>query len=203
MTDAGRDDSWAPLTPVEAAELLRDADFRWYVAGGHALELAVGRSWRGHDDLDIGVLRGDLAAVHEHLAGDWQLHVAAAGVLSWWDGRPLAASRAQNNLWVRPAAGGPWLLDLLVGGGDADEWWSRRDATVRVPWPEAVRLFSHGIPHLAPHLQLLMKAKDVRPKDELDAQQVIPALRPAERAWLADHLHADHVWQALLANVDR
>ncbi len=42
--------------------------------------------------------------------------------------------------------------------------------------------------YLAPKLQLLFKAKNHRPKDDLDAATVIPELSPNGRSWLASHL---------------
>jgi hypothetical protein len=43
-------------------------------------------------------------------------------------------------------------------------------------------------PYLAPHVQLLMKSKNVRDKDRLDAEAVIPALSTQQHSWLAHHL---------------
>lgn len=187
--------TWSSVTVAEASAVFGAAAFRWYVAGGHALELALGREWRAHADLDVGVCRQDLNALHRHLAG-WDLHVAAAGVLSSWNGRPLSAERHENNIWARRTPSSPWALDITVGGGDDNRWWSRRDPTIRLPWADAV-LDAEGIPFLAPHVQLLMKSKTVRPKDQLDAEVVIPSLDLEQRSWLMQHLSRDHPWQAI------
>lgn len=183
---------WRPLGVSDVASLFKAAPFTWFIAGGHALELALGRSWRDHSDIDVVVRRDELRAVHAFLA-DWDLHVAAAGGLSPWDGRALTPERHEHNIWARPAADSPWQLDLIVGGGTDAAWRSRRDPSVRVPWSDAVRR-SGGTPYLAPHVQLLMKSKDVRPKDDLDARVVLPTLARTERQWLAAHLPSDHPW---------
>lgn len=145
--------------------------------------------------LDVGVCRRDLSAVYQHLAG-WDLHVAASGVLSPWDGRPLPAERHENNIGARRKPGGPWTLEITVGGGDDNSWWSRRDPTIRLPWADAV-LVAAGIPFLAPHVQLLMKSKTVRPKDQLDAKVAIPSLDRNQHRWLMQRLSPDHPWQAI------
>lgn len=46
--------AWSPMTVTETSAVFGAAPFRWYIAGGHALELAVGRSWRDHADSTWG-----------------------------------------------------------------------------------------------------------------------------------------------------
>jgi hypothetical protein len=188
---------WAPLSVDAACEVFDDADFRWFICGGHALELALGASWRHHDDLDVGVFRDELDTVYRHLHS-WELYVAASGNLSRWRGRPLSADRHENNVWARRNPTSAWAFDLTVGGGDTDLWWSRRDPAIRLPWTEAVQV-AGGIPYLAPHVQLLMKAKAPRSKDNLDAEVVVPALDASQRRWLASHLPGEHPWLGLVS----
>ncbi|MDH4278494.1 MAG: hypothetical protein OEW83_10480 [Acidimicrobiia bacterium] len=71
--------TWAPLDLAELVALLGGADFRWWIAGGHALELHLGRSWRAHVDVDVGILRSEAPAIHRwlDLAG-WDLWLAAS-----------------------------------------------------------------------------------------------------------------------------
>lgn len=199
MDEAGGH-GWAALPVAEVVAVFAGASFRWFIAGGHALEMAVGRVWRPHGDIDVGVPRSEVPAVHAHLDG-WDLHVAAAGTLAPWSGCPLDEAMHENNVWARRSPEGPWELDITVGGGDRDAWWSRRDPAIRVPWSEALE-HRDGVPFLAPHLQLLMKSKDVREKDDVDARVVVPTLdasrRRSQSQWLPDH----HPWQELLTAGD-
>ena len=39
-------DDWAPWTPKEVAERLKDVTVPWYVAGGWAIDLFLGRQTR-------------------------------------------------------------------------------------------------------------------------------------------------------------
>ncbi|MFD4171693.1 nucleotidyltransferase domain-containing protein, partial [Streptomyces albidoflavus] len=43
----------------------------WWIAGGYAVELAVGRAFRAHADIDVLLLREDQLAAQRALAG-WQ-----------------------------------------------------------------------------------------------------------------------------------
>lgn len=182
---------WDPLSLESVTATFERTPFRWWISGGLALELHLGRSWRRHDDIDVGVLRRDLPAVRDLLAR-WDIHVAAAGKLTLWQGEDLVADRHQNNLWCRLDPSGPWMLDLTIGEGTDKEWIYRRDPQIRRPWSQAVLHTADGIPYLAPDLQLLYKSKDLRPKDDLDAQEVIPALEPGQRAILLDRLEPAH-----------
>lgn len=200
MTAAGSLGPWAPLGLEEVGELFRSFPGRWWISGGRALELHLGRSWRAHDDSDVSVLRDDVRAlaVAPVLSG-WDMHVAAAGVLAPWNGSPLSMQESQNNVWCRKAPDQPWCLDVTISDGDRDHWTYRRDPTIRVSWHEAVLWSEGGIPYLAPELQLLFKSKNFRKKDELDATEVIPELTEARRLGLHHLLPGDHPWQALLA----
>jgi hypothetical protein len=188
---------WAPMVVAEAVQLFAGAPFRWWIGGGNALELHTGRSWRLHDDTDVGIVRSDCVAVYEWLA-DWDLAVAAGGLVSPWDGRSLFSSRSENNVWVRTAPGEAWRLDLTIGAGDDERWIYRRDPSVFRGWGSAVLWTGDGLPYLAPDLQLLFKSKSNRPKDDEDARQVIPVLAHAERVFLAERLPAGHDWRRLL-----
>ncbi len=166
----------SPLSIADTVDLFDAAPFRWWISGCRALELHVRRSWRDHEDTDVGMVRQDVVGLAAVLDG-WDIHVAAAGQLSPWSGAPLDAALHQNNLWCRRYPGGPWQLDVTIGEGDEETWMYRRDPSVRVPWPDAVLHTSDGIPYLAPELQLLFKSKAPRPKDDVDAREVIPAAR--------------------------
>lgn len=188
---------WEPLELSEAIGLFERWPTRWWISGGVALELHLGRAWRPHHDSDVSILRKDVTALRGILP-DWDIQVAAAGALTPWDGAALVAHANQNNIWCRVAPNQPWCLDVTISEGDQECWIYRRDPTLRVPWEDAVLRNDRGIPYLAPELQLLFKSKDNRTKDDRDAAEVIPALAAARQRRLRNLLPADHPWQALL-----
>lgn len=189
--------TWTPLGLEAVIKRFSPAPFRWWISGGRALDLHVGRSWREHEDTDVGVVRSELRLVHA-LLSDWDLHVAAAGHLTPWHGDPLDAALHQNNVWCRFAPDDPWVLDLTIGDGSDTGWIYRRDTSVQVPWELAVLRTTEGVPYLAPELQLLFKSQGLRPKDDLDASEVVPELDARRRAQLSRLLATDHPWQRLL-----
>jgi len=185
---------WSPLTVGEVVGQFNDAPFRWWVAGGHALEAHLGQSWRPHDDTDVGIQRSEVSLLAETLVG-WDLHRASNGVLTLWGGEPVEqVVDAASNIWCRRTPEEPWALDVLIGEGSSTEWVFRRDYSVRRPWQEAVLATNDGMPYLAPEIQLLFKSKQVRAKDQMDAAHVIPQLDADRQRWLQDLLPPGHEW---------
>lgn len=60
--------AWAPLSPAEVSDLLRDLSVPWWVAGGWAIDLIVGKQTRPHADIDVQFLRADQRAVQATLS---------------------------------------------------------------------------------------------------------------------------------------
>lgn len=192
-------EAWDPIALDEATVLFEGAPFRWWVSGGRALELHVGRSWREHEDLDIGVVRQEsMVALYEWLEG-WDLWLAFGGKLTPWMGEALTNRLDVNNVWGRLPDASSWQIDLTIGSGDHDHWIYRRDPSIERPWSDAVLRTPEGVPYLAPDLQLLFKSKNPRPKDDLDARVVGQFLRKEQRQFLLAHLSDGHPWRKLLS----
>ena len=78
-----------------------------------------------------------------------------------------------------------------------DQWIFRRTAQIRGSLSTLGRVTKDGIPYLAPEIQLLYKAKGLRPKDEADFMQTLPVLHRERRIWLSDSLtqvYPHHPW---------
>jgi hypothetical protein len=187
-----RDDPAVPWEPFDVAAVQRlfaPVDARWWLSGGVALEVFVGSSWREHDDIDVSVWRHDWPRIERHLARELDVHIAQRGVLT-----PLAERGVADdvhNLWARAHDGGPWRVQVNLEDGDETHWRYRRDQRVERPWDDVI--CHHGaLPFVNPAVQLLWKARDVMPKDQLDYDAVTPRLPAAERAWLAEAIALAH-----------
>jgi len=85
----------------------------------------------------------------------------------------------------------------MVINTDHGQWISRRTAQIRGSLSTLGSVTSDGIPYLAPEIQLLYKAKGLRPKDEADFARTLPALSGKSRQWLRESLalvHPGHAW---------
>ena len=84
---SGDSDDFA--VPRHIRSLLHGFDRPWWVAGGWAVDLCVGRLTRPHKDIEIALFRNDQSALQEHLGG-WNLRkVVDHRLVPWRPGELL------------------------------------------------------------------------------------------------------------------
>jgi len=186
---------WAPLTPQEAVLAMARFGSPWWVAGGWAIDLFLGRQTRGHGDLDIEILRRDQLELRRALGG-WQLHVARGGQLwPWPEGSEVPPDA--NSLWCRTGDGRPWRFQVMLADSDGERWVYRRHRAVSKPINETGNRTADGVPYLVPEVELLFKAKDSRPTDEADFEATLPRMASSSRRWLLaalERVDPGHPW---------
>ncbi|MGH2560511.1 MAG: nucleotidyltransferase domain-containing protein [Thermomicrobiales bacterium] len=186
---------WEPLTVPQVVDLLRGYDQPWWIAGGQAIDLFVGRQTRPHGDVDVQVLHRDQCAVRAHMH-DWDLHAAdPPGALRPW---PLdeVLDEAIHDVWCRPAPDVPWSLQLMLLSTEEDRWVFRRDRRIGGSLA-TFGLRRDGVPFVAPEVQLLYKSKSPRATDDVDFEEALPLLDGRQRDWLITSLEThveEHPW---------
>ncbi|RCV54591.1 nucleotidyltransferase domain-containing protein [Marinitenerispora sediminis] len=191
---------WEPAVPSDVAALFSAARVPWWIAGGHAIALAVGHVFREHGDIDVLLLRRDQLAV-QRLLPTWEWWAAdPPGTLRpWAAGETLPAG--VHDVWCRPGPAQPWRIQILLDEADGREWVSRRDPRVRRPLDRLGAVSPEGVPYLRPEVQLFYKAQRPRPKDEQDLAAALPVLGSGQRRWLAGAIslaYGDHPWTGRL-----
>ncbi|HUY79510.1 MAG TPA: aminoglycoside adenylyltransferase [Ktedonobacterales bacterium] len=192
---------WRPWNPSQIATLFAALSAPWWIAGGWAIDLYLGRQTRGHADIDVLFLRRDQDVVRALFAA-WDMQAALPPprdetwpFRSWRQGETL--DPAIHDIWCRPSATQPWAIQLMVADTRDEQWLFRRMPTIVRPLAELGCVTPEGVPYLAPEIQLLYKAKGLRPKDEADFTRTLPALSAERRQWLRDALlttHPQHSW---------
>jgi hypothetical protein len=180
--------NWKPLSPTEAHQFMKGLTAPWWIAGGWAIDLFVGRQTRTHGDCDILVLRRDQIAVQEYLR-DWELYAAdpPGSLRSWSAGEFL--STGVHDIWCRRGPAEPWDFQLMLAEDSGDEWIFRRNPRIRGRIVDMGSVDGRGIPYLVPEIQLLYKARAERSaKDEADFAIVAPLLSKSARKWLISAL---------------
>lgn len=191
---------WDSVTPSDVSELFRRFSSGWWVAGGWAIDLHLGRYIRHHDDIDVLLQRRDQVALQEYL-DSWDLHVAnpPGRLRPWSPGEYLR--RPIQDIWCRPEPESKWRIQIMLIDVEDGDWVFKRDPRIRRSLSEIGLENSDGTPYLRPEIQLLYKAKSTRPKDDVDFAAVLPMLTGEERSWLKSALsvaYGEHRWMAKL-----
>lgn len=192
-------DSFEPAT--RAAAYFARYSLPWYVAGGWAVDLFLGRQTRPHQDIEVAVLRRDQRLLRNVFEGwTWSRVVPASqgSVRTRW-GEQEWLELPIHELRAREPKGE--LVEVLLQESDAKAWRFRREPTVSMPLPDLGLRSKLGIPILRPEVVLLYKAKSRRPKDEEDFTALLPTLGDAQATWLGealDRCHPRHPWRTRL-----
>ncbi len=185
----------------EVAELFAAYRGSWWIAGGWAVDLHVGRVRRPHSDVDVQVLARELGLFAE----------------AFGDRGPVVTDRRTGDCrpWVYPQtvepgretltlSGGPPQLEVLVAEADGTDWVFHRGRRARRPLAGLTLTGIGGLPYISPEVVLLFKSRDERDKDEQDFQALAPLLTAEQRDWLAPRLAppgtGPHRWLAELTS---
>lgn len=187
----------------------------WALCGGWAVDAWLGRQTREHGDVDVSVFLQDQQALFEHLRG-WQslAHDArwqANENDGWWDGRPLLnhpahihgrppeMSGAMPEGGIATTEDGFWL-DIQLNDRAGDTWLISRDPLIKVSLGDAVAMSRWGLPTVVPEVLLVFKARDLRRRDKLDFQALLPRLDQQQRDWLRHAISLmGHPWMSELS----
>ncbi len=160
-------------------EVLHSLRRPWFVAGGWAIDLFLGRETRNHQDIHIAIFREDQLELRRHLA-NWKWEKAVNGTLVCWE----------SNEWLELpihevcARSGEHQLQFLCHERRKDLWLYQKDQSITRP----IAHFRHqsGLPIFPPEITLLYKSQSPSERDLTDFRQVWPRLNSEARGWLAD-----------------
>jgi hypothetical protein len=185
------------------------ADFpgQWWVGGGWAIDLWLGRQTRDHEDIEICIYRHDQAAIAA-ACSDWQLLTpiddawAPIAHGTQLDPPQFMLQLQQTPTTVTTVPNMPPTFEFLLNDRDGDVWFQPDEPEVRLPAGQVYGVTPLGVPAAVPELVLLHKAWTVeRAKDDHDFHRLRGQLRDDQRAWLARHItrtRPDHRWLPLL-----
>ena len=180
------------------ADAMRQYKRPWFVAGGWALDLFVGRQTRTHGDLDIAIWREDQCALRKSFEG-WSFDKAVKGELCPW----LEGEEILHPIHEVHARRGVATMEFLMNERIEDAWQYRRNSKVTLALDSFSRRSTDGLPYLAPEVVLLYKAKAPRELDQRDFDLVLPLLDGRGARWLKSVLaicHPGHPWQTALSS---
>jgi len=204
-------DELKPL--LDAATALGRLRAPWWVAGGWAIDLHLGRVTRAHHDVDVAMLRADQSLLHDALDGFALQKIIPHpdGLLDGGSGEPWKRGERLelpvHQVDVMRAGGkmspqsGDVAFGVMFQETRGDTWLYRRNPAVTRPLASIGMHALWSLPYLAPEIVLLFKAKHCLDKDRADFDACVDALSTDARAWLKRALalcHPGHDWIARL-----
>jgi hypothetical protein len=171
----------------KVAALLRDLPCEWYVCGGWAIDLFLGRVTREHKDVDVSIARGHQLEVREYMkARGWSFEKAHDGKLTHWEEGEFLPPPF-HAVWCRNGAHDPNFVELMLDEIDDERFTFRRDPSVTMARGRMSFKNPSGVPVLAPEIVLLYKSK-VSEEYAGDFRNAVGSLDREARAWLKDAL---------------
>ncbi|MGH7864890.1 MAG: nucleotidyltransferase domain-containing protein [Candidatus Binataceae bacterium] len=198
---------------LDAAAALGRLRAPWWIAGGWAIDLHLGRVTRAHDDVDVAILRDDQSLLHDALDGfalqtiirhpDGLMNRGT--VQPWRRGERLELPVHQIDVMRAASQMRPQTEDvafqLMLQETRGDTWLYRRNTAVGRPLASVGMHALWSLPYLAPEIVLLFKAKHCLDKDRTDFAACVGSLSANARSWLQLSLalcHPGHDWLARL-----
>lgn len=121
--------NWSPSSIAELAEIFNRIGIRWWISGGWAIDLYLGRQTRKHEDIDVQILRADQLTMQSRL-NDWQLYKTnQPGLAPWPKGEYL--NPPVNCIWAKRSGNSPWTFEVMFMEGTPTDWIYRRTPEIR------------------------------------------------------------------------
>jgi len=184
--------------PLKIKEIMSGFSKPWCIAGGWAIDLAIGSKTREHKDIEIAVFRRDQLSLQNFLHG-WEFRKCIPGseglMQDWLDAEylelPVHEIHAFNlNSELKE-------IEILFNECDELAWFYRRDHHVTFEICKLIIKTDDGIPYLHPAVNLLYKSKNTNENDERDFEHVVNNLTIGDRNWLRESISKDlpnHKW---------
>ena len=166
---------------------------QWFIAGGWAIDLHVGKESRIHKDIEIAIFREDQLKLKEYLH-DWEFKKIISGEFHPWNHEYLNLPIHELHVEDKESQE---KIEVLLNETTDDKWVFRRDTRISSPINAVCNYTSEGIPYLSPEIVLLYKVKNTREKDYQDFMTVSEYLTPKQIRWLIDavRIHEpQHEW---------
>lgn len=165
----------------------------WFVCGGWAVDLFLGKITREHSDVEIGCFREDQVHVFNLIKDLQPEFVLEKKFYPWEEGQYLTLPT--HEVWCQKSDP---RIEILFNEKKENLFVFRRDERITLPFNKAILRTKNNISYLAPEIILLYKSKYIQEKDEVDFKNIIPFLSIESTAWLRSSLltiyEGKHPW---------
>jgi hypothetical protein len=174
--------------------------YPWFIAGGWAIDLFLGKETRIHADIEIGIYRKHQMQLYRYLEKYKKYYI---------DNRSLVGKhekREWNKEYLRLPIHELYVeiqgleIEMLLNERDDTNWIYRRNEKIKREEKKAILLTDKSIPYLCPEIVLLYKTKNSRDKDIKDIENVIPVMNEEQKRWLDESLE-DETAKKIIRNL--
>ncbi|WP_305752636.1 nucleotidyltransferase domain-containing protein [Mammaliicoccus sciuri] len=173
--------------------LMKNFKKSWFIAGGWALDLYIGKKTRHHEDIEIGIFRNDQLYLKDYFKG-WKFKKIVNGQVYEWRDEILELPIHEVYVFNENTNE---QIEILLNELNNNEWVYRRDLRITKPLNTTFSYTDLGIPYLNPEIVLLFKTSHTREKDNQDFKFFINQLNDKKREWLSKNLkltNPNHKW---------
>lgn len=175
----------------QIADILSLCPFDYWIAGGWAVDLHIGKKTREHKDIEIAINRKDQKSLLK-LPNIDKVESIKEKSSNIWSGEFL--NLPIHELYCHFSSGKK--LEVLLNEFDNTHWLYRRNLKITL----SKDFFTKGeLQPLPLEIVLLYKSKNPRQIDEQDFRTSLPFLEHAQKDWLKDALMIEnklHPWLA-------
>lgn len=171
----------------------------WFISGGWAVDIALGRITREHDDLDICIYREDVKEALEYFE-NWKIKVTVPGenrLVDYEQFSDLSLPRYSLHLFRDKD-----FIEILLTEREGDEVLFRKNKNITLHTDDFALNDREGRPFVNPLWQLLFKSLNPREKDNEDFNNYVIIMNDKQKLWLASGIRImkpDSVWLEKLA----
>jgi len=171
-------------------DLMKNYYEKWFICGGWAIDLFIGKETRKHNDIEIGILRKDQNKLWEYFGNYEIFYVNNMNNYEkiLWDGEYKNLPIHEFNCKI-----GELNLEILLNECDENNWIFRRDNNIKFNLNEIVKIYENNIPYLIPELVLLYKLSNLKEKDKMDFKNIIPYLSNEKINWLNQYIENKNI----------
>jgi len=162
--------------------------FPWFIAGGWAIDLFLGKETRVHSDIEIGIYRKHQMHLYRYFESSKKYYVNNKSRIGKHEKKEWKKEYLQlpiHEIYIEYKG---IELEVLLNERDEDNWIYRRDQEIKLGDRKAVLFTEERIPYLCPEAVLLFKTKELRDKDCQDIENASKKMNVDQIEWLIENI---------------
>jgi len=175
-------------TCLKVKTIMDKFGYPWFIAGGWAIDLFLGRETRNHDDIEIGIYRKHQMQLYRYLEKYKKYYIDNRSRVG------IHEKREWNKEYLRLPIHELYVeyrdleIEVLLNERDNTSWIYRRNEKIKREEKKVILFTDKRIPYLCPEIVSLYKTKDIRDKDIQDIGNAYSKMNEDQKEWLVESI---------------